>query len=152
MLVNTCIEVNWAMRHFLGLSNYLPQKPPIVISEGEKHKQRSLESSFSSEMTAPIRFSCVHAHRVNRMVDVATTSARRENQLALSSRKLISSSRYLDEVECACRSWSSIAFPETSYIILYYITIISIIIFLLWDVIWWSTVNILNLLMHKANK
>ena len=87
-----------------------PLKPSVVVSR-RNHKQWSLKvklpSTCRKKSTAPIRIGHAHA-------DVATASARKRKAalswslLLFTPRKLISSSRYIDVVECS----SAIFFHE----------------------------------------
>ena len=59
-----------------------------------------------NNLTEPIGFSCVYAHVVSKMADVAITSARRENNFSLILEvnyfKEVNCQLYIDNIECCC--------------------------------------------------
>ena len=74
---------------FIPFPLYLPQQSPVTISKRRKHKeghkrQLLIQNDNLKSLTAPIRFSLVHAHVVNKIVNETTDAVTRKKQLSLS--------------------------------------------------------------------
>ena len=123
LLINICIEN-------AGLGNCsvhkLPvTKPPVAINGKRKSNQRSWKAAFFPKFVlhshaTPIRFSCAHAHIVNKMVSVAVLQRERENQL--SHVLAVSCLKQVISRCCRCRSveYSSVRSSAFQKLSIYY--------------------------------